>query len=95
MSKKTKKPRPKKEEGIDWGLWIILGLIAILILKGFGVLQLWFNIDPEGFTLNIDVGYLTSGALFIYVLTRLHKLNDVLSKQGERVARIEGLLEKK
>jgi uncharacterized protein YpmS len=88
-----KVPR-KKEEGKDW-TWVAVILIALLILKGFGILKALFNIDPEGITFNIDLGYITSAGLFIYVLTRLHKLNDVLSKQGERIAKIEGILSTK
>jgi len=84
-------PKKKKEEGKDW-TWIAVILIALLILKGFGILKTLFNIDPEGITFNIDLGYITSAGLFIYILTRLHKLNDVLSKQGERIAKIEGVL---
>ena len=75
-------PKKKKEEGKDW-TWIAVILIALLILKGFGILKTLFN---------IDLGYITSAGLFIYILTRLHKLNDVLSKQGERIAKIEGVL---
>lgn len=60
--------------------------------KGFGVLKTLFNIDPDGVTFSIDVGFITSAALFIFVLTRMHKLNDVISKQGERIAKIEGML---
>jgi len=84
----------KREEGRDW-TWIAVILVAILLLKGLGILKAIFNIDPEGITFNIDIGYITSAGLFIYVLTRLHKLNDVISKQGERIARIEGILENK
>jgi len=84
----------KKEEGKDW-TWVAVILIALLILKGFGILKALFNIDPEGITFNIDLGYITSAGLFIYVLTRLHKLNDVLSEQGERIAKIEGILSTK
>ena len=38
MPKKTKKPRPKKEEGAPWYIWALLGLLAILLLKTFRVL---------------------------------------------------------
>jgi hypothetical protein len=83
-------PRRRKE-GREWtGIAIIL--VAVLLLKGFGVLKTLFNIDPDGVTFSIDVGFITSAALFIFVLTRMHKLNDVISKQGERIAKIEGML---
>jgi uncharacterized protein YpmS len=84
-------PRRRKEEGREW-TWIAIILIAVLLLKGFGVLKTLFNIDPDGVTFSIDVGFITSAALFIFVLTRMHKLNDVISKQGERIAKIEGML---
>lgn len=95
MGEEMAKRKKEKKEEIDWLLWIVIGLIAILILKGLGLLKLWFNIDPEGFTLSIDIGYIASATLFIYVLTRMHKLNDMLSKQCERIATIEGMLTKK
>jgi hypothetical protein len=65
----------------------------ILFLKGFGVLKAVFNIDPEEITFSFDLGFIASASLFAIVLERLHKLNDTLSKQGERIARIEGMLE--
>jgi len=68
-------------------------LVLLLILKGFGLLQLWFKIDSNGVTVSFDVGYLTSAGLFIYVLTRLHKIDDKVSALGERVASTEGKLE--
>lgn len=83
----------KKEEGSNTVTWIAIILIVVLILKGVGILKTLFNIDPDGMTFNFDVGYLTSAALFAIVLNRLHKQNDILAKQGERIARIEGILE--
>jgi len=82
-------PKKKKEEGKDWLLWIAIALVVILVLKGLGLLKLWFNIDPEGFTINIDIGYLASATLFIYVLTRTHKLSDMLSKHGELLTEVK------
>jgi len=78
----------KKEKGIDLWMWIAVIGVIILILKGLGLLKLWFNIDPDGVTFNIDVGFLTSSALFIYVLTRMHKLNDIMSKQSETLVEL-------
>lgn len=80
---------PKKKEEIDWTLTAALVLLAILVLKELGILKTLFNIDPEG----SDLGYMTSAGL-AFVIAKLHKLNDALSKQGERIAKIEGLLEK-
>lgn len=79
---------PKKKDSSNY-LWIAAILIGILFLKGIGVLKAVFNIDPDGLTLSFDVGFISSAALFAIVLSGLHKLNDVLSKQGERIARIE------
>jgi cytochrome b subunit of formate dehydrogenase len=87
-------PKKKKEEDSSkYVYWIAAILIVILFLKGIGILKAVFNIDPDGFTFSFDIGFISSAALFAIVLARLHKLNDVLSKQGERIARIEGILE--
>jgi len=89
-------PKSKKKEKEDSGryvFYIMAILIVLLFLKGIGVLKAVFNIDPDGITFNFDIGYLTSAALFVIVLDRLHKQNDIFAKQGERIARIEGILE--
>ena len=57
------------------------------------MLKVAFGIDPDGITLNIDVGYITSAVLFGIVLEMFYKQNGAISKQGERIARIEGMLE--
>jgi len=68
---------------------IIYLLIAILVLKGLGLLKLWFNLDPDGITLTFDVGSLIGSALFVLLFNRLNTLNDKLSDQGERIAKLE------
>ena len=86
-------PKKKKRDYSNYLFFVAGILIVILFLKGFGILKIAFNIDPEGITFNFDLGYLTSAALFAIVLERLHKQTDIISKQGERIARIEGMLE--
>ncbi len=83
----------KKKDSSHYLYWIAAVLTIVLFLKGFGILKIAFNIDPEGITFNFDVGYITSAVLFVIVLDRLHKQNDIFAKQGERIARIEGILE--
>jgi glucose uptake protein GlcU len=91
------KKTAKKTEGSNAVYWIAMILIGVLLLKGFGILKTLFNVDPDGITLNVDIGYITSAVLFGIVLARLHSINDnlnkVVSSQGERIARIEGVLE--
>jgi hypothetical protein len=87
------KTRKKKTDYSHYLYWIAGILIIILLLKGFGILKAVFNIDPSGVTLNIDVGYITSAVLFGIVIEMFHKQNGAISKQGERIARIEGILE--
>jgi hypothetical protein len=88
-----KKASKKKKDSSHILYYLAAILIIILFLKGLGILKAVFNIDPEGITFNFDIGYLTSAALFVIVLDRLHKQNDIFAKQGERIARIEGMLE--
>ena len=89
-----KMPRPKKKKQDSHVLyWVAAILIIILFLKGFGVLKILFNIDPDGVTYSIDVGYITSAVLFGIVIEMFHKQSGTLSKQGERIARIEGIIE--
>ena len=83
----------RKEEGNNAIYWLAVILIGVLLLKGFGILKTFFNINPEGFTFSFDIGFIASATLFAIVLNRLHALNDILSKQGERIAKIEGILE--
>ncbi len=87
---------PKKKKAKDYSTYVYVVaavLIVVLFLKGFGILKAVFNIDPEGITFSFDLGFIASATLFAIVLERLHKLNDTLSKQGERIARMEGILE--
>jgi len=90
----------KKKKGIDWGLWIFVGFIAILALKGLGLLQFWFNIDPNGITINLDAGYLITAGSFLWVLTRLYSQNKIvtqvqttLENVSERFKKVENGLE--
>jgi polyferredoxin len=87
------KTRQKKKDYSRYLYYVAIILIVILFLKGFGVLKVAFNIDPDGITYNIDIGYITSAVLFGIVIQMFHKQNGVLSHQGERIARIEGILE--
>lgn len=84
---------PKKKKNDHYLYYLAAILIMFLFLKGFGILKAVFNIDPEGITFSFDLGFIASATLFAIVLERLHKLNDTLSRQGERIARIEGMLE--
>jgi hypothetical protein len=85
---------PKKKTTDLTPLYVVaIILILILFLKGFGILKSLFNIDPASITYNIDIGYITSAVLFGIVIEMFHKQNSILSKQGERIARIEGILE--
>jgi hypothetical protein len=83
----------RRNEGNNAVYLVAVLLIGVLLLKGLGILKALFNIDPEGISFSFDIGFLSSAALFALVLDRLHKLSDTISKQGERIARIEGMLE--
>ncbi len=87
------KIKRKKRDYNRYLYWIAGILIIILFLKGFGILKVAFNIDPDGITYNIDIGYITSAVLFGIVIEMFHKQNGMLSHQGERIARIEGMIE--
>lgn len=93
MGVEMPKSKKKKKDYSHYLYYIAAILIVILLLKGFGILKAVFNIDHSGITLNIDVGYITSAVLFGIVIEMFHKQNSTLSKQGERIARIEGILE--
>jgi polyferredoxin len=95
MGNEMPKTKKKKSDSSHHLYYLAAILILILFLKGFGILKAVFNIDPEGITLSFNLGFIASASLFAIVLERLHKLNDLLSKQGERIARIEGMLEVK
>jgi len=90
----------KKKEGIDWGLWVFLGFVVLLILKGLGFLKLWFNIDPNGLTVNLDVGYLLTAGSFLWVLSRLYgqtkaltKVETTMTNVSERLGKVETKLD--
>jgi len=53
-------------------------LVALLLLKGFGILKAVLNTDPEGVTITIDLGFTTSAGLFVFLWHRLNQLNDTL-----------------
>jgi len=93
MGDEMPKTRKKKTDDSHYLYWIAGILIIILFLKGFGILKAVFNIDPDGITFSFDLGFIASASLFAIVLERLHKLNDTISKQGERIAHIEGMME--
>jgi hypothetical protein len=95
MGNEMPKTKKNKRDSSHHLYYLAAILILILFLKGFGILKAVFNIDPEGITLSFNLGFIASASLFAIVLERLHKLNDLLSKQGERIARIEGMLEVK
>jgi hypothetical protein len=86
--------KKKKEKGTDLGLWIFLGLIALLILKGLGLLKLWFNIDPDGISINFDVGYLLTAGSFLWVLSRLFNQNKTLTTVETTMTNVSERLEK-
>jgi uncharacterized membrane protein len=90
---KKKKDQTSTTDKVIYSVMAIL--IVLLFLKGIGILKALFNLDPSGITLNIDVGYITSAVLFGIVIEIFYKQNNTLSKQGERIARIEGILEGK
>lgn len=69
-------------------------LVILLLLKGFGVLKAYFNIDPDGVTFSIDLGFVASATLFGLLWHRLNQLNDRLTQQGERLAKLEAKAEK-
>jgi cytochrome c biogenesis protein CcdA len=90
--------KPTKMKTDPWTIVFVV-LILILVLKALGILKTYLNIDPNGITFTFDIGYLTSAGLFVLLWRRFEKINDRLSeqirKQGERIAKIEGMLEKK
>jgi len=67
-------------------------LVILLFLKALGILQAIFNIDPMGVTLSFDIGYLTSAGLFILLWRKVDKVEERLTSQGERIAKMEGTL---
>jgi len=84
---------PKKKPRDPTEILVAL-LIVLLLLKGFGVLKAYFNIDPDGVSFSIDLGFVTSAALFGLLWHRLNQLNDKLAQQGERLATLEAKAEK-
>jgi len=78
-----------KKKGTSLTDLIIVALIALLLLKGLGLLKAWFDIDPNGVTFTIDVGFVASAGLFALLWHRLNTLNDRLSELGERIAKVE------
>ncbi len=93
MGEEMSRHRRRRRDSSHYLYYLAAVLIIVLFLKGFGILKAVFNIDPEGITFSFDLGFIASATLFAIVLERLHKLNDTLSKQGERIARMEGMLE--
>jgi len=93
MGEEMPKTKKKKQDSNRYLYYLAAALVVILFLKGFGILKAVFNIDPEGITFNIDFGYITSAVLFGIVIEMFRKQSGTISKQGERIARIEGILE--
>jgi len=84
---------PRRREDAGGGLTLVFAiLIALLLLKGLGILKLIIGFDPDGFSFSLDVGFMTSAGLFGLLWYRLNQLNDKLSELGERLASIEGQL---
>jgi len=73
---------------------LILLLAILLLLKGFGVFKLLFNIDPDGFTLTINLGDILSSVAFIILWRKIEKNGDRINHIAERVAKLEGRLER-
>ncbi|MEM2122633.1 MAG: hypothetical protein QXE79_03250 [Candidatus Bathyarchaeia archaeon] len=95
-------PRRKRRE-ID-PITIIIALILAFLIGKF--LSLWraFNIDPFGVEPEWVYGVLALGIGVLYkeirdlgkeVRRQLQKINDNLSGFGERIARLEALVEKR
>ena len=61
----------KKKGKRSWTDYLFGFLLLILLLKGLGLLKAWFNIDPEGLTL--DAGDLATFAGLLYLFNRFDK----------------------
>jgi hypothetical protein len=71
----------EREEGFGGGILIIVVLLmAVLFLKGVGLLQVWFGIDPYGITLTIDATSVISMALFALLFNSLNTTKRDLAK---------------
>ena len=57
----------------------------ILFLKGVGLLQAWFNIDPYGVDVNIDATSLASLGLFGLLLQQWFSFQKTLKGDFRRV----------
>ena len=55
---------PRRKEGRDWGKVIFFIFMFLLFLKGIGIIQYLFHVDPYGLTISIDVGALLAMTLF-------------------------------
>lgn len=80
----------KKRNLTDYVFWLLL---LVLALKALGLTRAWFNIDPDGFSFSFDLGSAVSLVLFGLVWKKQDTLVSVISKQGERIAKLEGKLE--
>jgi hypothetical protein len=74
----------------DYVFWLLLFVLA---LKALGLTKVWFNIDPYGFNVSFDIGSAISLVLFGLVWQKQDTLTTTLSKQGERLANLEGRLQ--
>jgi hypothetical protein len=81
MSKKEK----KSERGIvDYLFW---ALLAFLALKFLGLTKAWFNIDPEGISVNIDLASGIAVVLFVLLWAKLDGLNQRVTTLEARRSR--------
>jgi len=92
----------RRKEGRGPDFYVFLLILVVLVLKGLGFLKAWFNIDPNGLTL--DAGDLATFGGFLYLWRNFdkeaktlkkslddqsEKLYAKLSEQGERLAKVE------
>ena len=73
------------EGGGEWVILVAFLLMAVLLLKGLGLLQLWIGVDPYGVDVNIDLTSLASLGLFFVLLRQMFSLQRGLKTDFRRV----------
>jgi len=81
----------KKRGPLDYLFWLLL---LILALKALGLTKVWFNIDPDGLNFSFDIGSAVSLVLFGLIWAKQDGILSTMAAQGERIAKLEGKLEK-
>ena len=68
----------RRKEGRGPDFYVFLLILVVLVLKGLGFLKAWFNIDPNGLTL--DAGDLATFGGFLYLWRNFDKEAKTLKR---------------